>query len=139
VFDPISVRPRVSVLSAPNLVALATGGACFWLLYQYVLPAYLYFESALPASETLGVLLFFALFLLPAVLAGLIALRAPIMHGVLLGALACILALARPVPAPPVPMPPFNLAIAIWTLSAVVLCPLGAVLGVNLGRLRRGL
>jgi hypothetical protein len=113
-------------IGVPNVVAVAAGGACFWLLNFYVLTSLS--VKVFPALASFGDLLFLALLLLPGLITGALAHRSPITHGVLLGVLVTVLAVARPVPMSLGGPPRVS-----FFVGAVSMSVCGVLLGVMLG------
>lgn len=115
--------------SAPNLAAVSTAGAAFWLISCLLLPAF---------TQTLNAAMLYFALSTSGVIVGIIAKRCPLMHGLLLGVLTGIVVAAFPVMFQD-PSLPYASAfsatirhIALAAIPGLTFCPLGAVLGETL-------
>jgi hypothetical protein len=124
-------------MHAPNLTAVATGGACFWLVAIFLIPMFM---------TTLDAAMLYMAFTVSGCIVGALAARAPLLHGILLALLTGVLiagfpaifgdqALVRYLS----PLDTLVRHVALAAMPGLILCPLGALIGQILVSRGRGL
>jgi hypothetical protein len=125
------------ILSTPRLGAIAVGALClgvFCMLFSWAI------ESRV--SAVLVTTLFWAMFVVPGLVVGLIARVSPVMHGLILGLLVVLVFPLAEMPwrevlsllsslmmRRPDQALDMTRGMGYWALFGVVMCPLGAIFG----------
>jgi hypothetical protein len=129
--------PLHPLVSRPDVIAISTGGAFFWLTSYLVLPLFIY---------TLNASFLYVTLTASGVIAGALARRSPLMHGLLLGLFVGILLASFPrifLDAPPSygasPLGTATRHVALAAVPGLFFCPLGALLAEGISNVRRGL